>query len=193
MTTEATPASHQRAIGEVVAAARMGEDDAWREILQRYTGLVAHVARSYRLNAADTADVVQNTWARLFESISSLQQPERLGAWLATTTRREVLRVIRAGKRDVPMTGQEDFEPGLAAPEPDVALLRAEQRNELRAAMDDLPARHGALLRLLLADPPLSYQDISTLLDISIGSIGSTRARCISSLRRRTDLQEAAA
>jgi hypothetical protein len=34
-----------------------------------------------------------------------------------------------------------------------------------------------------VADPPISYREISRLLDIPIGSIGPTRARCLERLR----------
>lgn len=187
-----TSVSHQTAIGELVGAAGAGDNEAWREILRRYNGLVTHVARSYRLSPADQADVVQNTWVRLFEHITTLRQPERLGAWLATTTRREVLRVVRRIRAHVPMTGREDHELNLVGPEPELAILEAEQRHELLTAMDLLPPQHGALLRLLVADPPLSYQDISGLLGIPIGSIGPTRARCIGFLRRRAEPEAAA-
>jgi RNA polymerase sigma factor (sigma-70 family) len=183
--------SHDTPISAVVAAAGAGDDDAWREILRRYSGLVTHVARSYRLTPADTADVIQSTWVRLFERVLTLREPERLGGWLATTTRREVLRVIRRARRDVPITGREDRDMNLTTPEPDVAVFEAEQRDALHAALDELAPQHRALLGLLLSDPPLSYQEISVRLEIPIGSIGPTRARCIDVLRRRADLQAA--
>src|SRR5204863_3337678 len=103
-----TDQTHQMPIGDLVGAAGAGDDEAWREILRRYNGVVTHVARSYRLSPADTADVIQNTWVRCFEGLSSLREPERLGAWLATTSRREVLRVVRRMRPDVAMTGWED-------------------------------------------------------------------------------------
>jgi DNA-directed RNA polymerase specialized sigma24 family protein len=40
------------------------------------------------------------------------------------------------------------------------------------------------LLRLLSADSPLSYKDISEALSMPIGSIGPTRARALDQLRR---------
>ena len=39
-------------------------------------------------------------------------------------------------------------------------------------------------LRLLTADPPLSYRDLGEALDMPIGSIGPTRARCLEHLRK---------
>ena len=39
-------------------------------------------------------------------------------------------------------------------------------------------------LALLTADPPLSYRDLGEALDMPIGSIGPTRARCLEHLRK---------
>jgi DNA-directed RNA polymerase specialized sigma24 family protein len=41
------------------------------------------------------------------------------------------------------------------------------------------------LLRVLMASPPPSYVEVSAALDMPIGSIGPTRARCLSQLRAR--------
>jgi DNA-directed RNA polymerase specialized sigma24 family protein len=50
--------------------------------------------------------------------------------------------------------------------------------------IEQLPTRSQVLLRLLSADSPLSYRDISEALNIPIGSIGPTRARALEQLRR---------
>ena len=61
--------------------------------------------RSYRLGAS-TDDVVQTVWFRLAEHCGRIREPDRLAAWLATTTRNEALRVVtkkrqRSLSRDV--------------------------------------------------------------------------------------------
>ena len=53
----------------------------------------------------------------------------------------------------------------------------------VRRALDDLPDRQRQLMDLLLASPPVSYRDISTRLDMPIGSIGPTRSRILAHLR----------
>ena len=47
----------------------------------------------------------------------------------------------------------------------------------------ELPEKRRELLLLLLADPPLSYDEISARLGIPRGSIGPTRARALEQLR----------
>ena len=77
----------------VVAEARAGTGAAWEILIRRFGGLVAAIARRCRLNDADVAEVCQTTWLRLVENLDRIEQPERLGAWLATTSRRESLRI----------------------------------------------------------------------------------------------------
>src|ERR1700727_1473163 len=78
---------------QIVLQARAGSSEAWQSLIQRFGGLVAAIARRCRLNDADVAEVSQTTWLRLVENLDRIEQPERLGAWLATTSRRERLRI----------------------------------------------------------------------------------------------------
>src|SRR5262245_50547155 len=89
-------------VAELVQAAADGDRDAWDALVDRFNGLVWSVARSHRLSTIDASDVVQTTWLRLVENLGRLQDPERVGAWLATTARRESLRALRHSARQVP-------------------------------------------------------------------------------------------
>src|SRR3954449_1219324 len=89
-------------VADLVRAAAEGDRDAWDALVDRFNGLVWSVARSHRLSTVDASDVVQTTWLRLVEHLGRLQEPERVGAWLATTARRESLRTLRHSARQVP-------------------------------------------------------------------------------------------
>ena len=73
----------------------MGTRRPGRAIVDRFSGLVWATVRAHRLSPAEAADVTQTTWLRLVENLDRIKDPERLGAWLATTARRECLRHIR--------------------------------------------------------------------------------------------------
>ena len=167
-------------VAELVRAAAEGDQAAWNGLVDRYNGLVWSVARSHRLAAADASDVVQTTWLRLVENLGRLQDPERVGAWLATTARRECLRTLRHSARQLPT--EELPEEGVEA-RLDAALLVEERDRALWQAFGGLSDRCQALLRILVADPPPSYEDIGAALDMPIGSIGPTRQRCLERLR----------
>jgi RNA polymerase sigma factor (sigma-70 family) len=173
-------------VGELVRAAAAGDQGAWNSLVERFSGLVWSVARAHRLSSHDAGEVVQTTWLRLVEHLDRLQNPERVGAWLATTARHESLRTLRLSSRHVLQPTEllpDEGEDGRL----DAALLSAERDRDLWAAFATLPERCQSLLRLLVADPPPSYEDVGAALDMPIGSIGPTRARCLDRLRDRVD------
>jgi RNA polymerase sigma factor (sigma-70 family) len=178
-------------VATLVAAANAGDQAAWAQIINSYARLVWSIARSFRLGDADAADVAQATWLRLVQHLGKVRDPRCLGAWLATTARREALALLRRSGRDVPVdTGELRHVEG-RQPAPDDRLLRAEQNSEVHAAFDALPARCRQLLRALLNDPPMSYEQAATLLDMPIGSVGPTRSRCLEQLRTLLSIRSA--
>lgn len=170
-------------VAGLVDAAAEGDAAAWNALVERYTNLLWSIARSYGLAAADAADVVQTAWLRLVERLGQLRDPERVGSWLATTVRREALRTIRLRGRQVPTDDDGVLDPGGVGDDLDVRLLNAERDQMLWQALRQLPERCQRLLRVLMADPPPSYEDVSAALDMPIGSIGPTRGRCLERLR----------
>ena len=169
--------------GMVMAAAR-GDQAAWAVLVRRYGNMVMAIARSCRLGEADVAEVHQVTWLRLVENIGRIERPERVGAWLATTAKRESLRVVRARGR---LTYDHDAlmqRPDTASPPLDASTIAAERAAAVRRAFALLPPHCRRLLSTLAADEQASYKEVSAFLDMPIGSIGPTRGRCLERLRR---------
>ncbi len=73
---------------------------------------------------------------------------------------------------------------GPPADSPEARTLAAERSDILWRAFAALPPRCQTLLRVLMADPPPSYQQVAVAMDMPIGSIGPTRARCLDRLRQ---------
>jgi RNA polymerase sigma factor (sigma-70 family) len=176
-------------IAQLVRRATDGSPDAWGALVDRFSGALWAIAAGHRLNAADAADVFQTTWLRLVEHLDDLNDLERVGAWLATTARRECLRVLRLAQRQI-LVGDDLPEPATDASEPIADLMRAERDAMLREAISRLRAADQALLCMLTAAPALSYREIAASLEMPIGSIGPTRARCLERLRRELELVE---
>ncbi len=173
-----------RPVAELLAEAAAGEQSAWDALVDRFGGLVWSVARSFRLDPATAADVSQTTWLRLIENLDRIRTPEALPGWLATTTKREALRVISRQKRYVPTVAIEVMaDPVFVDP---VADLVADERSQaLVGAYNALSEACRQLLRLLATEPPLDYTEISQVIDRPVGSIGPTRARCLEQMRRK--------
>jgi RNA polymerase sigma factor (sigma-70 family) len=169
----------------LLAAAAAGDSAAWNAIVEQYTGLLWSIARGYRMSTADSADAVQTTWLRLVEHMDRIDDPSRLPGWLATTVRRECLRLLRRSKREQPAFDDDGLPDFADKAEPlDAALLVEERDAALWRALQQMPERCRLLLRVLMASPPPSYAEVAAALDMPIGSIGPTRQRCLDRLRR---------
>ena len=180
----------RRAITNLVRSASEGDESAWEQLIAEFGGLVWSVTRTYRLSNADAADVAQTTWTRLVEHLGALTEPSHVGAWLATTARRECARVLRGSRREV-LVEDEALERVPTDERVDAELLLAERDQALWSCFARLRATDQALLRLLTADPRPAYEEIAAALDMPIGSIGPTRARALE--RLRVELERAGA
>lgn len=165
---------------QLTAAAR-GDANAWNALVERYTPLVWAVVRGHRLGDADAADVVQTTWLRLVEHLDRIEDADRVGAWLATTARRESLRIIASRRRVTETDEMDDVVDHHDGPADTV--LRGDRDALLRRALNALGDRCRTLLRVLAAEPAPSYEEVSAALDMPVGSIGPTRGRCLERLR----------
>ena len=171
----------------LVARAAEGDEGAWNDLVEEFGGLVWSTVRAFGLSNDDAAEVSQITWQRLVEHLHRLQDPARVGAWLATTARRQCLKQLRHTSRVIPC---DDVPEQVSdAPVPGDALLDDERDRALWSALACLPARDRRLLRMLIADPAPSYAEISAALGMPIGSIGPTRARALQRLRREAHRQ----
>ena len=175
---------------DLVTRAAKGDKHAWDALVERYAPLIWSICRRHRLDNADAEDISQNVWLHLADQLDKIQDSAALPGWLATTTRRECLRVLRTARGQLAATYMLDAEvvaddqAGTAEQE----LLTAERHAALREAFAALPPSGQQLIALLLEDPPASYAQISARLGIPVSSIGPTRRRCLDKLRRHPDI-----
>ena len=170
----------------LVARAAGSDEDAWQELVDRYAPLVWSICVRYQLSSADIEDVGQAVWRGLVEQLGGLREPATLAGWLAATTQRECVRVLKARRKyevfwTDPDAGGLPPEAGPAIIEEDVYM--AERNALLRAAFAELSEDGRRLITLLISDPPLSYAEISDILGVPPESIGLMRQRCLDRLR----------
>jgi RNA polymerase sigma factor (sigma-70 family) len=173
-------------VADLVARARNGDKQAWDALVERYAPLIWSICRRHGLGDHDAEDVGQNVWLKLVDQLGTIRVPAALPGWLATTTRRECGRLLRAAP-GVCDTGHADVAQAIPddhAPTGEEELLAAERHAALREALTHLPSCCQQLITLLAQDPAPSYAQVSAMLGIPEGSIGPSRARCLDKLRR---------
>lgn len=155
-----------------------GDRAAWDELVERYSRLVWSIPRKYGLDDSDAEDVHQSTFASLVRHIGELRDRERLSSWLITTATRECWRLRRRRSQATRSLGDE--EPDIPMPETD---RHEEERQLVREGLARLNDRCRELLSVLFAavgEP--HYPTIAARLGMPVGSIGPTRARCLTRL-----------
>jgi RNA polymerase sigma factor (sigma-70 family) len=167
---------------ELLKAAADGDRSAWGELTSTYGPRMWAVARASGLSEADAADAVQGAWLRLLEHLHGIREPAGVGAWLATTARREALLILRK-EASAPPSFDVVHEPDAAA-----AVLEADGRRLLWKTVSALQEPCRTLLQLVATD--LGNQQMALRLGVPVGSVGPTRARCLDKLRTLISLQE---
>jgi RNA polymerase sigma factor (sigma-70 family) len=173
-----------RSLTELVGAAQRDDASAWNELVDRLGNLVWSITRSFGIPAHDALDVSQTTWLQLARRIDRIADPERLGLWLATTTRRECITYLARStglRRTEPFDRLTERESPVPAVED--TIVEREEARHVWDAVQRLPAGCRGLIRLFLADPEPSYAEVATALDMPVNSVGPRRRRCLDKLR----------
>lgn len=138
-------------------------------------------------HGVDAEDLEQSVWLRLLERTRRLGPPPAPAAWLRAAVRTEVRAARRRARREVPYgraREHEPYDPRLAAPSLEERVVAAEAERTLRSAVRRLPGRCPRLLAAMLSPADLTYREVADVLDVSQGSLGPVRSRCLGCLRR---------
>ena len=137
-------------------------------------------------HGVDADDLEQGVLLRLLERTRHLGPPPAPAAWLRAAVRTEARAARRRTLREVPYGAPEAeaYEPRCAAPSLEDRVLAADAERRLRSAVRRLPGRCPRLLAAMLSPADLTYREVAEVLDISQGSLGPVRSRCLGCLRR---------
>jgi RNA polymerase sigma factor (sigma-70 family) len=177
---------------ELVRACKRGDADAWDQLLDSYGRLIWSVAQRLGARSDEAEEIFQRVWVAVVEGIDELRDPRRLASWVAGVARFQTYRLFSEQGRQRRLASLDEIEsdgnePSSASDVED-ELGRLEEEAALRDALQMIDQRCRQLLHLLFfCNPPPSYEEISRLTGLAVGSIGPIRARCLARLRRAFD------
>jgi RNA polymerase sigma factor (sigma-70 family) len=170
--------THEVSDAALVARCRVGDDDAWRELVERFSRYVYAIAvQGFRLSQQDAEDVFQEVFARVYERLGSLRDDEAVRPWIAQLTRRVCIDRLRAGSRD----SDADLTDLPEQPAEDT-LGALEEAFDVHEAMAELPQNCQQILDRFFARDE-SYRTIGDNLGLPAGTIASRISRCLDKLR----------
>ena len=169
---------------ELVSACLSGDEQAWSELIDRYSRLIFSIPLRQGLTREEAGDVYQAVCLDLVAELPKLRDPQALPAWLIRTTSRKVGKWRRRHERFVPDEG----DIAESAPDqdelPDLLIEHYERTQALRHGIEALPDRCRAMVRMLFFETPARpYKDVAQALGVATGSIGFLRMKCLDKLR----------
>ena len=168
---------------ELVALARRGDADAYEELVLAYQGIAFRTAYLVAGNAADAEEAVQDAFVKAYRALWRFRPGAPFRPWLLRIVANEARNRRRsAGRRAALALRATQEPPGEAAPSPEAALLGAERREELVAALNRLDERdREALACRYFLD--LSEAETAAALGVRPGTVKSRLSRALERLR----------
>jgi RNA polymerase sigma-70 factor (ECF subfamily) len=183
---------------ELVRRAKSGDLAAFEELVNRYERRIWTLAKRMVQHREDAEDVTQETFLTALEHLDELRDEERFGAWLVQIATRHAFRVLERRKRFPTQSLDElteetdgDEEGTIPHPEfiadwrenPEELLMRAETRQLIEQALNELPEKYRAVF-LLRDVEGLSVKETAQALGISEANVK------VRLLRARLQLRE---
>jgi len=177
--------------GRLVARASRGDVEAFRRLVQEHSGLVGRIALRV-LGSEEAQDASQEVWVRVWRNIGSFRGESAFSTWLYRIAMNTFLNVrLMESRREGREAGDETTplsEPSGGEGDPEAALLGAERREEIQAALGHVRAEHRAALVLRHMEG-LSYAEIAEVLEVPDGTakgwVSRGRAAMLVALTRR--------
>ena len=162
---------------DLVARCRRGDQQAWDELVNRFSRYVYAIAtRVYRLGDHDAEDVFQDVFTRTWQHLDDLRDDNAVRPWIGTLTRRLCVDKLRAASREV---AADEL---LEVPAPRDELAEVDEALYVHEAMKQLPEHCAEILDRFFAQDQ-SYKVIGEALDLPPGTIASRISRCLRKLR----------
>jgi RNA polymerase sigma factor (sigma-70 family) len=163
-----------------------GNEEAWSALVDQYKRLIYSIPVKYGFPADEAADIFQAVCLELLSELCHLRNPKALPKWIIEITAHKCLHRKRQQQRVVVSDpNDEAFDRSMPA-EAEGILREAEDEQNLRQVVTDLPPRCQKLIRMLFFEEPARpYQEVAQSLGIATGSIGFIRQRCLERLRKR--------
>lgn len=170
----------------MIRTAKAGDQEAFEQLVRDNEKRIYNLALRMTGSPEDALDLSQEAFFNAWKGLSSFKGDSSFSTWLYRLTSNVCLDFLRSRKRRQEAVGVPFSldDPDAAPPpaddgvRPDLRLERAERERALRRAMDALAPHHRQVLALRELSG-LSYQELSQVLELDMGTVKSrlTRAR----------------
>jgi RNA polymerase sigma-70 factor (ECF subfamily) len=171
--------------GDEQIAARFGAGDsaAFAELMQRHMGTVFGVAYGVLHDRDDAADVTQDVFLTLAQSLPRMRVRGSLGPWLYRVAMNRAIDRLRQARRHVIVNIEEERTSAGDLPDPGAALEEIELRGVVFRAIARLPEKQRIVFTMRHVSG-LSLEEIALATDCAAGTVKCHLARATRKLRQ---------
>ena len=176
---------------ELMQRVAQKDEEAFAELYARYQGKIYHFLRRYLGNSHEAEDLTVEVFHRVWRHARRYRAQGHFSAWIFRIARNLALQHLRRRRPRVSLDHAADAEKDapvewLEDPEarPDRRLRAERIREAVEQALAELPTEQREALLLVVQDG-LSYQEVSTLLGISVSALKARIHRAREKLRRK--------
>lgn len=172
---------------ELVRAAAGGDTEAFARLVRTYENKIYSLAFRMCGSADDASDIAQEAFLAAWRGLPSFRGDSGFATWLYRLTSNAAIDYLRRQKKQRGDMSLDDEELGLDAvdtgPGPQDAAERTEVRSVVAAGLQELSEGHRQVL-VLREIQGLSYEEITDVLEVDLGTVKSRISRARSALRK---------
>ncbi len=172
---------------ELMLALKAGDENAFTELVNRHRDAVVNLTFRYLGNASDAEDLAQEVFLKVYRARARYEPAAKFTTWLYRIAANACLNEVR-DRRHRPTSSATALDESPAAPamSPLEETERSELRDQVRAALAELPERQRMAL-LLNKFHGLGYEEMAESLSMSVPAVKSLLVRARENVRRRIE------
>lgn len=173
----------------LVLQIKKGNSHAFEFLVSKYQKLVFHMIWKMGISESDVEDVAQEIFIKIYQQLDSFRMESKLSTWIASVAWRYAVDFLR--KKKVFFTEYDDIVEGqngsLFVVDDILSNIELSERRELvSAALTQLSPKDQTLMNLFYLEE-FSYNEISEITELPLGSVKSALSRARSRLKEKVD------
>jgi RNA polymerase sigma-70 factor (ECF subfamily) len=164
----------------VVQLVRSKNKEAYAAIIKRYKSKLLRYAAFLVGSDAIAADVVQDSFIKAYINLNGFDTKKQFSSWIYRIVHNEAMNVLHRQKRSQPIDETMDFDSGVDIEDD---FIRSELTSMTHDCLLSLPVMYREPVTLYYLDDK-TYEEISTILRIPVGTVGTRISRAKAQLKK---------
>lgn len=165
---------------EVIKLVREDNKELYADIIKRYQDKLMRYAVYLTQEESKASDIVQDSFIKAYINLNSFDLRKKFSSWIYRIVHNEAMNAIRKDKNNFVLDGKIDFDSGTDLED---SLIRKELKEHAQWCLSQLPVMYREPLSLFFLEEK-SYEEISDILRIPTGTVGTRISRAKAMLKK---------